>query len=190
MLLSSDDGIRKPSGVTGLYSAFSYTAMVCAPEVSRPQRSRGRRMVAASAGKEPQCVSLYSPYGPDHGVGHSGPAGASVQKHTVLNNSLSDDDLPERKCERQKTPGYCWSTPRIVLDDPKVTSLSSVAGMVRVVWHASQDGFLPIFTTEIIYVVKNISAECCDAQVYTWGVAMVIQILMAVASTLFTEGLP
>jgi hypothetical protein len=44
---------------------------------------------------------LYSPYGPDHGVGHSRPSGASVQKHTVLNNSLSDNDLPERKCERQ-----------------------------------------------------------------------------------------
>ena len=45
---------------------------------------------------------LYSPYGPDHGFGHSGPAGASVQKPTVLNNSLSDNDLPERKCKRQK----------------------------------------------------------------------------------------
>ena len=30
------------------------------------------------------------------------------------------------------TGGYCWSTPRIVLDDPKVTSLSSVAGIVGV----------------------------------------------------------
>ena len=77
VLLSSDDGIRKPSGVTGLYSAFSYTAMACSPEVSRPQRSRGRRAwLPHPLGKSPQCVSLYSPYGPDHGVGHSGSAGA------------------------------------------------------------------------------------------------------------------
>ena len=34
-------------------------------------------------------------------AGQWGPPGASVQKHTVLNNSLSDNDVPERKCERQ-----------------------------------------------------------------------------------------
>src|SRR5436305_4132471 len=30
-----------------------------------------------------------------------GPAGAFEQRITVLNNALSDSDLPERKCERQ-----------------------------------------------------------------------------------------
>jgi hypothetical protein len=44
----------------------------------------------------------------DHTIGRvpDGPAGASVQKHTVLNNSLSDNDLPERKCERQNNVRY------------------------------------------------------------------------------------
>jgi hypothetical protein len=38
-----------------------------------------------------------------------------------------------RTCEgNQQTGGYCWSTLRIVLDDPKVTSLSAGAGRVGV----------------------------------------------------------
>ena len=39
-------------------------------------------------------------------------------------------------------------------------------------WHASHNVLLPLFTTEIIVVVKNISAEYSDAQVYAWGAAM------------------
>jgi hypothetical protein len=42
----------------------------------------------------------------------------------------------------EKTGGYCWSTPRIVLDDPKVTSLSSVAGIVGVGGVACISGWL------------------------------------------------
>jgi len=41
-----------------------------------------------------------------------------------------------------------------------------------VVWHASHEVLFPLFTTEIISVVKNFSFECYDAQVYTWGAAM------------------
>jgi hypothetical protein len=39
-------------------------------------------------------------------------------------------------------------------------------------WHASHKVLLPFFTTEIISVVKNISAEYSDVQVYAWGAAM------------------
>ena len=41
-----------------------------------------------------------------------------------------------------KTFGYCWSTPRIVLDDPKVTSQSSVAFIVEVGGVACISGWL------------------------------------------------
>jgi hypothetical protein len=42
----------------------------------------------------------------------------------------------------------------------------------EVVWHASYEVLLPFFTTEIILVVKNMSAECCAAQAYAWAAAM------------------
>jgi hypothetical protein len=38
----------------------------------------------------------------------------------------------------------------------KMTSLTAVAGTVgQVMWHAFHDVLLPLFTTEIISVVKN-----------------------------------
>jgi hypothetical protein len=50
------------------------------------------------------------------------------------------------------------------------TSLTSVAGIEEwVVWHASHEVLFPLFTTEIISVVRNLSFEYYDAQVYTWG---------------------
>jgi hypothetical protein len=42
----------------------------------------------------------------------------------------------------EQTPGYCWSTSRIVLDDPKMRSLSSVAGIVGMGGVACISGWL------------------------------------------------
>jgi len=39
-------------------------------------------------------------------------------------------------------------------------------------WQASHNVLLPFFTTEMIAVVKNISAEYFDAQVYAWEATM------------------
>jgi hypothetical protein len=79
------------------------------------QRSRYSSGGGPKGSSRPSCGSgawrlqriLPAPYGfeliMDHTIGRvpDGPAGASVQKHTVLNNSLSDNNVPERKCERQ-----------------------------------------------------------------------------------------
>ncbi len=55
----------------------------------------------------------------------------------------------------------------------KMTSLTAVpAQWEQVMWHASHDALLPLFTTKMISVVKNVQAEYSDAQAYTWGVAM------------------
>src|SRR5262245_64880104 len=87
------------------------------------------------------------------------------------------------------TAGYCWSTPRIVLDEPKVTSLSSVAGRVGVGGVACISGwpFTSFYYRNNFRSKKYISRVLRCAGIHLGSGYGIIQMLMAVMPPLSSQ---